>query len=195
MELADEEQRHRPGICLADDAGFHGAAEVVGDQTECASRRSLLRGRVERNDQRGLPRAHVHLHRDRRPDDRLQKGHDLLRKSAEDDTWISGGIGADQFLQSFGKTQLARAHGRGEQLLLRGEVAEDRRGRHPEMPGDVREGGRGEAALGERGLRGVEDLLAGDTRWAAHAYVSVRSLTVFVNSRLQIHVEQTLLSA
>ncbi len=190
MELADEEQRHRAGISLADDTGLHGPAEVVGDQAERAPRRCFFRGRIERNDQRGLPRAHVHLHGDRRPDDRLQERHDLLRESAQDDARVGSGIALDEVLESFREAQLARAHGRGEQLLLRGEVAEDRRGGDAEVSGDVGEGGRGEAALGERCLGGVEDLLARNARWTAHAYVNVRSLTPFVNSRLQIRASR-----
>lgn len=186
MELADEQKRQRVGVALSNDTGLHGAAEVVGNHPEGASRRCLFRGRVERNDQRGLSGAHVHLHRDRRADHRLQERHYLLRESAKDNRRSGGGVAQDEILESFREAQLPPAHRRGKELLLGREVTEDRSRRDAELSGDVRQGGRRETALGECGLCGVENVFAANTRGTTHAYVNVRSLMEFVNGRLQI---------
>ena len=169
MKLADEEQGHGAGVGLADDAGLHSSAEVVRDQPQGPSRRRFLGCGIERHDQRGLPRAHVHLHGDRGADHRLQKRHDLLGERAQDHARVGGVVGLNELLERRGKTELSRAHRRGEQLLLRREVAQDRRGSDVETAGDVGEGGRGKPPLGERGPGGFEDLFAGNARRTAHA--------------------------
>ena len=107
MQLADEEERHRARISLADDACFHGPAEVFGNDPHRSPRRRLLGGRVERHDQRGLPRTHVHLHGDGGRDHRLQERHDLLGEAAQHESRIFRGIDVKQLFQCGGESQLA----------------------------------------------------------------------------------------
>jgi hypothetical protein len=139
MELTDEEQRHRTRIAFANDPRLHGPREVFRYQTQRLPRRRFLGRGIERDDQRGLPRAQVHLHRDGRADHGLQKRHDLLRKCAQDHARILR-TAADELLERLRKPHLPRAHRRREELLLGREVAKDRCRRHSERRGDVGEG-------------------------------------------------------
>ena len=164
LELADEEQRHRARVAAADHARVHGAAEVVRRDAQPAPRRRFLLMRVERNDER----RRVHVHGDRRTDGRGHERNELFGETAQHDARIGRRVDASEILDELRTGEGARAHRRREQLLLARAVTEDGRGRDVQRAGDVAEGGGGEAALGERGPGGVEDLIAGDARRAAH---------------------------
>lgn len=164
LELAEEEQRERARIGLADRAGLHGAREVVREDLHGAARRDLFRARVERHDQRGG----VHLHRDGGEDDFAEEGEETAGELAEHVARVGFRIELGQRFHEFGQGDGARAHGRAEELLLGIEVAEDGRGRDVERPGDVGQGGGGEPARGEGGAGSVENLVAGDARRSAH---------------------------
>lgn len=168
LELAEEQQRQRARIGGADDAGVDRAAEVAGGDTENAARRRVLIVRVEGNDERGLPRGLMHLHRDRGADDRADERDELLREAAQHDARIGRGIDARELVDERRDDQIARAHRRGEKLLLGREMAQDRRRGDLQLRGDVRQRRAGEAALGEGRAGGFEDLLAGDARWTSH---------------------------
>lgn len=168
LELACEKQRHRARIAAANDARVHGALKVFGENAKSAPRRRLLVLGVERHDDRRLPRRHVHLHRDRRPDDGGDERHELLGEAAEDDARVGRGIGRRQLVEKLRDLHVAPAHRCGEELLFRGEMPEDRRGRDTDRPSNVGERRRGEAAVGERDARGLEDLLAVDAGGSAH---------------------------
>lgn len=164
LELADEEKGHRARVAAADRAGVHGPTEVVRGDAQAAARRCLLLMRVERNDEGGR----VHVHGDGRTDDGGHERDELLGEAAQDDARVGRGVDAGEVFDERRNGEGPRAHRRGEELLLARAVAEEGRGRDVERSGDLGEGRRGEAALGERGPGGVEDLIAGDAGRAAH---------------------------
>ena len=172
LELADEEQRECARIGLADDAGADGAAEVVGEDADGPARRDLVVLRVERDDEG----RRVHLHGDRGADDVAEEGDHAAGELAEDHARIGGGVEGRDRGDEVGRGDAAIAHRHREELLLGGEVAEDRRGSHVERARDVREGRRGEPAGAEGDAGGLEDLLAGNARRTAHG-VSKRMFT------------------
>ena len=174
LELAEEEQGERARICLADDTGANGPGEVVGEDPDRAARWNLLVLRIEGHDDGGR----VHLHGNRGADDVAEEGDHPAGKLTEDDTRIGGCVESGDGGDEVGRGDAAIAHRRGEQLLLRREVAEDRRGRDVERAGDVGQRRRREAAGTERDARGLEDLIARDARRASHAFVNVRSRIV-----------------
>ncbi len=164
LEMTDEEQRERARVAFADDAGVHRAAEVIGGNAQAAARRRLFLLGVEGNDQR----RGMHVHGDGRADDGGHERNELLGEPAQDDLRIGRRVDAGQLLDELGDGERARAHRRREQLPLGRAVAEDRRRRDLQRAGDIGERGRREAAVGERSPGGVEDLIAGDARRAAH---------------------------
>lgn len=176
LELTGEEQRQRARIAAANCSGAHRAAEILREKAEAAARRRLLVCRVEWNDHCRLPRRHVHLNRDRGTDDGGDEGHELFGETAQDDPRIDRHVGRGKLVEKLRDRDTAGAHRRGEELLLGWEVPEDRRRGNADDAGDVRERGRGEAALGERGTGGLEDLLAVDAGGSAH-FVSKRIFT------------------
>lgn len=168
LELAHEEQRERTRITGTDDAGVHRAAEVVGDDGDRTARRTVVRRGVEGDDQRGLPRRQVHLHRDRGADDAPHERNHLFRESAQHDARILGRIRAGELLEKDRHADL-RAHGAGEEILLRRKVPQDRGRRHADALADVRERRPIEAPSHENGSRSLEDLIAVDARRASHS--------------------------
>jgi hypothetical protein len=169
LEMADEQQRQGLGVGAgADDPGLGGPLEVGGEDTQGAARRRFLRRGVEGDDERGLPGAQVHLHGDGGANHVLQEGDELLGEAPEHDPGVGIGRNAGQLDDGLGQEVLPGAHGREEELLLRGEVAQDRGGGDVQGAGDVGQGRRVEPALDEGRSGGVEDLCLGDARWAAH---------------------------
>ena len=173
LELADEEERERARIGLADHARFDGAGEVVGEDADGHARRDLFVLRIERDDERGR----VHLHRDRGTDHGAEERDHAAGELAEDDAWIGGRVERLHRDEEVGRRDAAVAHRGPEELLLGVEVAEDGRGRDVERGCDLGQRGRREAARAEGAARGFEDLFAGNARWTAHALVNVGSLT------------------
>lgn len=168
LELAGEEQRDRARVAAANGAGVHCSLKIFGQNAKAAARRRLFGFRVERHDDGGLSRGHVHLHRDRRPDDGGGERHEPLGETAEHDSRIGGSVGCDDLVQELRNGDAALAHRRGEELLFGRKVAQDRRGRDVHRRSDVSESRRRKAALGECGMSGFENLLSGDARWSSH---------------------------
>lgn len=168
LELAHEEQRHRPRAAAADRAGVHGPAEVVGEDAQAAARRRFGAAGIERHDDGGLARAEVHLHGDGGADHVLHERHDLLGETAQDDARVCGAVDGRQLFDARRDGDLASARGGGEELLLRGEVPQKRGRRDADFAGHVGQRRAGEAARGEGPAGGVEDLIAADARWTAH---------------------------
>jgi hypothetical protein len=168
LEVADEQQRQRARVGFPDDLRVHGSLEVGGEDAQAAARQGVVGGGVERDDEGGLARAHVHLHGDGGADDVLHEGDELFGEAAEDDPRVFRAFDCGELDDRLGQHEVPRAHGRSEEGLLRFEVPQDRRRRDLQTAGDVRQGGRVEAALGEGAPGGVEDLFAGDARWPAH---------------------------
>ena len=164
LELAEEEERERVRIGAANRAGFHGAREVAGQECHRAARRNLFGARVEGDhDRRG-----VHLHGDGGADDLAEEGQEAACELAEHFARIRFRIELRQRGDELRDGDRARGHRGAEQRLLGIEVAQDGRGRDVERFGDVGQGRRGEAARGESGAGGVEDLVSRDARRAAH---------------------------
>jgi len=168
LELAEEQQGQRARIGAADDAGLDRAAKVRGGDAQHAARRRVLVLRVEGNDERGLPRGLMHLHGDGGADHGADEGDELLGEAAEHEARIGGRVDARELVDEGRDDEGARAHRRGEEVLLGAEMAKDRGRRDLQLGRDAGERGGGEAALGEGGARGFEDLIAGDTRRTAH---------------------------
>lgn len=177
LELAEEEERERARIGFADGAGADRAREVVREDADDPARRDLLVLRIERHDDRGR----VHLYGDRGTDDAAEERDHPARELAQDDARIRGSVEAGDGRDEVGGHDAPVAHRRGEELLLRGEVAQDRRGRDAEGARDVGERRRGEPAGTERAAGGLEDLIGGDARRASHGVCKRR----FTNSVCQ----------
>ncbi len=172
LELADEEDRERTWVRVADDPRTDRAREVVGEDADRAARRNLLVLRIERNDERGR----VHLHCDRGTDDAAEERDHAARELGENNARIGGRVEVDERGDEVRRGDAAVAHRGIEELLLRREVAKDRRGRDVELIRDVGKRGCREAARAEGLSRGFEDLIARDARRAGHD-VSKRRFT------------------
>jgi hypothetical protein len=167
LQRSHEEERGGARILHADDAGLGGAAEVIGDDGQAAARRGVFAADVEGQDDRGL-RAAVHVDGEVLGDGARDERDELLGQAAEDDARVLGAAGGLQPDDARRQLDVARAHGRGEKGLLGRRVAQDRGRRDAELRGDVGEGGGLEALRGEDAPGGLEELFAGDGRWAAH---------------------------
>jgi len=168
LQLSEEEQGVGAGIAATEDARVDRAPEVVADDGEHATRRSGLGVRVEGDDECRLPRGEMHLHRNRGADDRAHERHELFGELAEHAAWIDRRIDARELGDERRNLDRTRAHRRGEQILLRREVTQDRGGRDAQFRRDVGECRRRESARGEHVAGGLEDLFAADARRASH---------------------------
>lgn len=140
--------------------------EVVGDDRQAATRRAVLVIRMEGKSDGGT-RLRVNRDSDVLRDGRRGKWDPALRDGSQNDAGIGAGINRLQIDDAL--RQRDRGPHRGvEQLLLRCEVTQDSRRRDAELAGDVGESRGAEARRGEAAPAGVEDLVAGDGRWAAH---------------------------
>lgn len=167
MQRAHEQQRRCAGIESSNAAGLHGAAEVVDDEGQAAPRRTVRRVGVERHDD--LPSLAVHVDRDVLGHDALGEGDELLGDAAQHLARIRARrVDLREGHEHGRRTRHGRLHRRDEEVLLRLEVPQHRRRRHAEDGGDVGQRGSVEAFLSEHAPCGLEDLLAGDARWASH---------------------------
>lgn len=163
LQRSHEEERGGARIADVQPSGGGGAAEVVGDDGEAAARRAVALG-VEGQDERV-----VLCGDDLRADHRLGEGNELLGDAAEDRARV-GVAGRGGKVEDAGRRldPGAAAHRLGEERALRLDVAEEGGGGDAELPGDVRQRGRGEAFGGEDAAGGVEELIAAEARWASH---------------------------
>jgi hypothetical protein len=167
LQRSHEEERGGARVLHADDAGFGGAAEVVGDDGQAAARRRVVVADVERKDDRRL-RAAVHVDGEVLGDGAGDEGDELLGQPAQDDARVLGAAGGLQPDDARWQLDVPRTHGRREEGLLRRNVAEDGGGRDFELGSDVGERGGFKAFGGEDAARGLEELLAGDRRRPTH---------------------------
>jgi len=167
LQRSHEEERGGARFLHVQDAGLGGAAEVVGDDAEAAAGRGVVVADVEGKDD-GRLRAAVHVDGEVLGDGLGDERHELLGQTAQDDARILGAAGGLEMDDGGRQLDVPRAHGRGEEVLLRPRVAQDGGGRDVELGGDVGEGGGLEAFLGEDAPGGLEELLAGDGGGAAH---------------------------
>lgn len=168
VEVGDEEHGRRAGIAAADHPRVHGPPEVVDDDAQATAGGTLVVLGVERHHHRRRARAVVHGDGDGGPDDLHHEGHELLGEAAEDYARVLGRVRGGQLLDVRRHGHAGAAHGRVEEGLLGWEVPEDGRGGYAEGRGDVRQGSPGEALLGEDAAGRIQELIAGDARWAAH---------------------------
>ena len=167
LQRAHEKERGGARFFHVQHAGLGGAAEVVGDDAETAARRRVVVADVEGEDDRGL-RPPVHVDGEVLGDGAGDEGDELLRQAAEHDARILGAAGGLEADDAGRQLDVPRAHGRGEEGLLGGDVAEDRGGSDVELGGDVGEGGGLEALLGEDAPRRFQQAFAVNRRRAAH---------------------------
>lgn len=166
--MSEKEERVSARIAAADRARIDRAAEVVADHREHAPRRSGLCVRIERDDERRLPRGEMHLYGDRGADDRADERHELFCEIAEHIARIGGTVDMCELGDERRNLDRARAHRCREQILLRREVTQDRRRRDAQRRRDVGERRRRESARGEDVAGRVENLLVADPRRASH---------------------------
>ena len=167
LQRAHEEERGGARFFHVQHAGLGGAAEVVGDDAEAAARRRVVVADVEGKDDRGL-RPPVHVDGEVLGDGAGDEGDELLRQAAQHDARILGAADSLEADDAGRQLDVPRAHGRGEEGLLGGDVAEDRGGSDVELGGDVGEGGGLEALLGEDAPRRFQKAFTGDRRRTAH---------------------------
>jgi hypothetical protein len=116
LERAQEEKCEGARVALADHAGVHRAAEVIGHDHEPAAGRAVRRFRIERHhDRAGLL---VHIDGDVLADDFLDERNELLGDTAQHAARIGPGVDVFQPDDERRRTRQARAHRRAEQLLL-----------------------------------------------------------------------------
>lgn len=167
LQRSHEEERRGARVLHVQDAGLGGAAEVVGDDAQAAARRGVVVADVEGKDD-GRLRTAVHVDGEVLGDGAGDEGDELLRQAPQHDTRILGAASGLEPDDAGRQLDVPRAHGRGEEGLLGGDVAEDGGRGDVELRGDVGEGRGFEAFGGEDAAGGLEDLLAGDGRRAAH---------------------------
>ena len=159
VDRAHEEPRRRARIVDADHAGGGGAAEVVFDDLDAAARRAvwILRQR---------PR--VHEDGDVLREDLPRERDELLGNAAQHVARI-GRRGVDRRQLDDERRRLRRKmHGRGEQRVLRRDVAQDGCGRDLQLAGDVGKRGGVEAFCSEDALGDGEQLVPADGGRASH---------------------------
>lgn len=167
LERSHEEECGGARIADAQHAGRGGAAEVFGDDAETAAGRAVVALRVERDDERGL-RAVVHVDGEVLGDGGLHERHEPLGDRAQHHARIGGRIDRLQRGDEVGHRDAPPAHRSDEQLVLRRRMTQQRRGRDPELRRDVGERGNLETLGHENAAGGVEELVAGNPRRAAH---------------------------
>lgn len=167
LQRSHEEQRRGARVFDAQDAGLGGAAEVVGDDAQAAARRRVLGTDVERQHDRRL-RAAVHVDGEVLGDGVGDEGNELFGEAAENDARILRAAGDLQLDDGRRKLDVPRAHGRGEESLLRMRVAEEGGGGDAELVSDVGERGGLETFRGEDAAGSLEEAFTGDRRRPAH---------------------------
>ena len=167
LQRAHEEEGGGARFFHVQNAGLGGAAEVVGDDAEAPARRGVVVADVEGKDDRGL-RAPVHVNGEVLGDRAGDEGDELLGQAAQHDARILGAADGLKANDAGRQLDVPRAHGRGEEGLLGGDVTEDRGGGDVELGGDVGEGGGLEALLGEDAPRRFQQAFAVNRRRAAH---------------------------
>jgi hypothetical protein len=148
VQGTEEEARRGARVFDSDRAGIDGAAEVRLDDAQRAAGRGAVRLAIERQSDFGRPL--VHVNRDDRRDDARQKRHQLRGEVLQDDPRILGARELFQLEDARRQLDAAALHRLEEELLLRFDVAQQRRRRDLQLSGDV----------GQRG--GLESLLRED---------------------------------
>jgi hypothetical protein len=167
LQRSHEEQRRGARVAHAQASGGRGAAEVVRNDGKAAPGRTVRL--IERQYKGSAPRVSMHGHDDAAGDDALGEGDELRGQAAQDEARV--GVAGRRGELGDGRRNLdgrAAAHGLGEELVFRVDVAEQGGGGDAELAGDVGQGGGGEALRGEDAAGGVEELIAADARRPSH---------------------------
>ena len=166
LKRSHEQKCERPRIAAADDARPHRPREIVGDDGDAAARRTVFRGGVERHDER--TGALVHVHGDVLGNDFFHERHEALGDASQHDAGIAVGVHVLEIEDELRRRGDARAHRCAEEVLFRPGVAQDGRGRDPQLAGDVGERCGVETLRRKHVPRRFQELLAGDPRRASH---------------------------
>ena len=167
LQRSHEQECRSARVFDADDAGLGGAAEVVGNDAQSAARRRILGADVERQNDRCL-RAPVHVDGEVLGDGVRDERHELLGQPPQHDARVLGAAGGLEMNDGGRHLDVPRAHGRGEEGLLRLGVTQHGRRRDAKLRGDVGQRRGLEAFRREDPAGGLEDIVAGDGGWAAH---------------------------
>lgn len=165
MKRAEKKAGSSTGVGHANGACLRGAAEPRFEKSYGAAGRGVVALGVERHDERRL-RLRVHEDDEVLGDDAARERDEVLGEGAKDRQRL-GDVGVGERADEPRKLDRP-AHRLDEERLLRGEVAEDRRGGHVQLAGDVGERGSVVPARAEDAPRDLEQLFAGDRRWPAH---------------------------
>src|SRR5688500_11453377 len=167
-EGSHEEESGGTRISDVDDAGVFGRGDVVGDDAKPAAGRGVVRGGIERNHQRRVTGAVIHLHCQVLRQSPLHERHPFGSDTPKHGTWVARCVGRGQVEDALGQRDGMPAHGRVKEILLRLEVPKEGGRGDTELAGDVCERRSLEAFQGEDAPGGFEDLLAAENRWTSH---------------------------
>lgn len=117
-EGSHEEESGGTRIFDGDDAGVFGPGEVVGDDAKPAAGRSVVRGGIERNHQRRVTGAVIHLQRQVLRQRPLDERHPFGRDTPKHDPWVARCVGRGQVEDALGQRDGVPAHGRVEEILF-----------------------------------------------------------------------------
>lgn len=166
LQRTNEKECASLWIGLADNAGLHRAAKVIGQNRYPPPGRAVLGRGVERHDERS--RFLVHVDGDVCADDCFDEWHKSLSDAAKDLAGIGGRVDVDELQDEIGRRGDAPAHRRAKKIELRFVVAKDGGRRDPKLTGDVRERGRIKSLFAENLSRRFQQLLSGNPRRPSH---------------------------
>ena len=167
-ERPHEEERGGARVIDGDDAGLFGPGEVVGDDAKPAAGWSVVSSRVERNHQRRMTGAVVHLQRQVLRQSALHERDPFSGHTSQHDARIGRCVRRGQVEDALRQRDGVPAHGRVEEILLRLKVPQEGGRGDAELAGDVGERRSLEAFQRENASGGLENLLAAEDRWTAH---------------------------
>jgi len=110
----------------------------------------------------------VHINSNVFRDDLLDEGHEAFRNTAQHQPRIGMRVDPGQLEDEIGRSSHPAGHGRPEKLLLRADVAQNRRRRHPQLRSDIGQRRPLEPLYREHPPGGFKKLIAADARRPAH---------------------------
>ena len=149
------------------DAGVLRAAKIVGDDAQAHARGRVGIARIERQNDRCL-RAGEHVDREVLRERALDKWHKLFCQMAQDDARIVGRIDVRQFVNEGRNLEVPRLHGRREQRVFAGKVAQHRGRRDVQLGCNIGERRRFEAFAREDAPCRFQQLLASNDGRPSH---------------------------
>jgi len=110
----------------------------------------------------------VHINSNVFGDDLLDEWHEALGDAAKHDPRVRTRIDLSQIENEIGRSSHPAGHGRPEELLLRADVAQNGRRRHPKLRSDIGQRRPLKPLYREYPPGGFKKLIAADARGPAH---------------------------